>query len=99
MNAHDPRREDGGFGGSSLVGSDESGLRSALESREAVNGTREPPQPEGGATGEADLGTLATDAAPGGPRGGIPTLDDVTAGTSAQSAPREARGDADDLGN
>ncbi|MGY3264490.1 hypothetical protein [Lysobacter sp. HA35] len=32
-----PNNEDGGYGGSSLVGSDRSGLQSAIESREIVD--------------------------------------------------------------
>ncbi|MGY4515861.1 hypothetical protein [Lysobacter sp. HA18] len=35
-----PNNEDGGYGGSSLVGSDRSGLQSAIESREIVDGAR-----------------------------------------------------------
>jgi hypothetical protein len=36
MTTHDPRDEDAGYGGGNLVGSSQSGLRSAIEARQAV---------------------------------------------------------------
>ncbi|WP_133478627.1 hypothetical protein [Cognatilysobacter segetis] len=99
MGTHDPRNEEGGYGAGNLVGSSESGLRAAIESREAVDATQ-----AGGhasksrpADRDADLGRLAQAPAPGGAKAGTPRLDDVTQGLTPASAPRDARDDADTL--
>jgi hypothetical protein len=99
MTANRPQGEDGGYGNSSLVGSTTSGTRSAMEARDAVEGerARDALQPDNAKRADADLGRLADARTPGGPRAGVPAMQDVEAGASAPSAPRDARDDADRL--
>lgn len=99
MNTNDPRREDGGYGASSLVGSNTSGLQSALEAREAVDAARDrgTQAPDDAKRANADLGRLADAPLSSGPRAGVPTLQDTITGSSAPSAPRDARDDANRL--
>ena len=99
MKRNDPRGEDGGYGASNLVGSNESGLRSAMEGRRALDAARadESPRSDDAKRADADLGRLAGEGRAGGPRAGTPMLDDVIEGTSQAAVPRDARGDSDRL--
>lgn len=108
MNRNDPRDEDAGYGASSLVGSDRSGLRSAIEAREAVDDARRRGTDEASddaRRADADLGRLA-DGGLARARGATPdstsgpgTLGDATGGTRASAGRRDVDRDSRDRGN
>jgi hypothetical protein len=106
MSARDPRDEDGGYGAGNLVGSDSSGVDSAIEARRAVEASRERAAGGGAMSQEnTDLGRLA-DGGPRGTRGiepdatvGAASLGDRTGGTRAAAGRRDADRDSRDHGN
>ncbi len=55
----DSKQEDGGYGSSNLVGSDEAGTRAAIESREAVRDARDHAHRNEAGAARSDLGRLA----------------------------------------
>lgn len=99
MNTNDPRREESGYGAGNLVGSSESGLRSAVEGQRALDSAQQArsERPESRERRDEGLGRLADGDTPGGVRAGTPAMQDVQQGSSAPSAPRDARDDADRL--
>ena len=93
MSSNGERREDGGYGAPNLVGSDESGLRAAQESREAVRQARERATDEHGHRPSLDAGAIARaseDSA---------QLDDASSATRASAGRRDADRDPRDDGN
>ena len=99
MNTNDPRREESGYGAGNLVGSSESGLRSAVEGQRALETAQQARSDLQGSRDRAHdgLGRLADGDAPVGVRAGTPAMQDVQQGRSAPSAPRDAGDDADRL--
>lgn len=107
MSRNDRREEDGGYGNSSLVGSDTSGVRAARESREALDAARDrAPRSDTRSSTGGDLGRLAGDgtsldlhAPNAGAASGAGTLGETSAATRASSGRSDGDRDSRDAGN
>ncbi|HZX80135.1 MAG TPA: hypothetical protein VFE72_04165 [Lysobacter sp.] len=103
----DVRNEDGGYGGSSLVGSDEAGTRTAIESREAMRQVRDQAaHGDDAGTDGSDLGRLADGVASGDVHAasadapaGVHSRAGSTVGTRAAAGQNDSDRDSRDGGN
>ena len=94
MSNNGEHREDGGYGAPNLVGSDESGLRAAQESRDAVREARERATDEHGRDRPSPDAGAVTRAS-----GDSAQLDDASSATRASAGLRDADRDPRDDGN
>lgn len=105
-NRKDERNDDGGYGNGSLVGSDRSGLKSAIEARQAVDAARARADDASDVSEDADLGRLADTSGTNAMLGtsadssaGPGTLGDSFGGTRALAGRNDADRDSRDGGN